>query len=215
MSTPIRLHTYFRSSASFRVRIALNLKGLTWEPVIQNLPKGEHLGEAYRAVAGYGLVPMLEIDGLKLQQSMAILEYLEARHPQPALLPADEAGKARARALCLAIACEIHPLNNLRVLKHLKNALGQTQEQIDAWYRHWCDTGLAPLEADLAAHADGPYAMGDRPSMVDCFLVPQVFNARRYSVDLSRYPRILAIEAACMQLESFERAQPSAQPDAA
>jgi maleylacetoacetate isomerase len=215
MSTPIRLHTYFRSSASFRVRIALNLKGLAYEPVIQNLPKGEHLGEPYRALAGFGLVPLLEIDGLRLQQSMAIIEYLEARQPNPALLPADEAGKARARALSLAVACEIHPLNNLRVLKHLKNAMGQTQAQIDAWYRHWCDTGLAPLEADLAAQADGAFAMGAAPSMVDCFLVPQLFNARRYEVDLSRYPRLLAIEAACLRLNAFQHAQPSAQPDAA
>ena len=215
MNQPIRLHTYFRSSASFRVRIALELKGLPWQPVVQNLPKGEHLQGGYKAVAGFGLVPMLEIDGLRLQQSMAIIEYLEARYPRPALLPADEGEKARARALAQHIACEIHPLNNLRVLKYLKGPLGQAEDVVDTWYRHWCDTGLVALEAELAARADGPYALGASPSIVDCFLVPQVFNARRYKVDMARYPRIVAIEAACMRLEAFQRAQPSAQPDAA
>lgn len=214
MPESIRLHTYFRSSASFRVRIALNLKGLPWEPVFQNLPQGAHQSEAYRAIAGFGLVPLLEIDGLRLQQSLAIIEYLEARIPRPALLPADEAGKARARALAQAVACEIHPLNNLRVLKYLKGPMGLAQEQVDTWYRHWCDTGLAPLEAELAAEVRGPFALGDAPSIVDCCLVPQLFNARRFAVDLAPYPRLLAIEAACLQLEAFQRAQPSAQADA-
>lgn len=215
MTDSIRLHTYFRSSASFRVRIALNLKGLPWEPVFQNLPQGAHQGEAYRAIAGFGLVPLLEIDGLRLQQSMAIIEYLDARYPRPPLLPPDEAGKAHARALAQAVACEIHPLNNLRVLKYLKGPMGLSQEQVDTWYRHWCDTGLAPLEAELAAAPAGPYALGETPSIVDCCLVPQLFNARRFEVDLSRYPRLMAIEAACLRLEAFQRAQPSAQGDAA
>jgi maleylacetoacetate isomerase len=211
----VKLHTYFRSSAAFRVRIALNLKGLEYEPAFVHLPKGEHRAAGYTAVNAQGLLPTLEEGGMRLNQSLAIMEYLEETHPQPALLPKDAAGRARVRSLSLLVACEIHPVNNLRVLQHLRKQLGQTEDQVAAWYRHWIADGLAKLEAELAGDAHtGKYSHGDSPTMADCCLVPQVFNAKRYESDLKPYPTLMRVFEGCMKLQAFDRAQPSKQPDA-
>jgi len=213
----LKLYTYFRSSAAFRVRIALNLKGLAYEPVFVHLPKGEHRKPEYAAVDPQSLLPTLIDGGRALSQSLAIIEYLEETRPEPRLLPADAAGRARVRSLSLLVACEIHPLNNLRTLQHLKRALGQNEDQINAWYRHWIADGFAKLEADLDRRdggGAGRFCHGDAPTMADCCLVPQVFNARRYEADLAPYPQLMRIFDACMKLEAFDRAQPSKQPDA-
>jgi maleylacetoacetate isomerase len=211
----VRLYTYFRSSAAFRVRIALNLKGLAYQPVFVHLAKGEHREHEYAEVNPQALLPTLELDdGTRLAQSLAIIEWLEEKHPSPPLLPKEPLARARVRSLSYLIACEIHPLNNLRVLQHLKRALGQTQEQIDAWYRHWIADGLAKFEADLAHRETGKFCHGDSPTMADCCLVPQIFNAKRYNSDLAPYPKSARVFENCMQLEAFERAQPSQQPDA-
>jgi maleylacetoacetate isomerase len=210
----VKLYTYFRSSAAFRVRIALNLKGLAYEPAFVHLGKGEHRQPAYAAVNPQGLLPALEVDGALLAQSIAIMEYLEEAHPQPPLLPKHPLGRARVRSLSLLVACEIHPLNNPRVLKYVKNTLGHSQEEVDAWYRHWIADGLAKLQAELARIGTGRHCHGDAPSMADCCLVPQVFNARRFECDLKPYPTVMRVFDACMRLEAFDRAQPSKQPDA-
>jgi maleylacetoacetate isomerase len=211
----VKLYTYFRSSAAFRVRIALNLKGLGYEPVFVHLAKGEHRQPDYARVNPQALVPTLELDdGTRLNQSLAIMEYLEEEHPRPPLLPGDSLGKARVRALSQLIACEIHPLNNTRVLQHLKRALGQSQEQIDTWYRHWIADGLAKFEAELSAGKKSKYCHGESPSMADCCLVPQLFNAKRFNSDLAPYPTTMRVFDECMKLEAFDRAQPTKQPDA-
>lgn len=212
----MKLYTYFRSSAAFRVRIALNLKGLAYRPVFVHLAKGEHRQPDYAAVNPQALVPTLELDdGTRLNQSLAIIEYLETLRPQPALLPQDALERARVRALALLVACEIHPLNNLRVLQHLKRGLGQSEEQIKAWYQHWVADGLAKFEAELGkGRPRGRFCHGDVPSLADCCLVPQIFNAMRYDCDLARYPNTMAAFEACMQLPAFDRAQPAKQPDA-
>jgi maleylacetoacetate isomerase len=211
----VKLYTYFRSSAAFRVRIALNLKGLPYEPVFVHLAKGEHRAGAFKSVNPQGLLPTLEDGGVRLNQSLAILEYLEELHPQPALLPRDAGGRARVRSLALLVACEIHPLNNLRVLQHLRKQLGQDEAQVNAWYRHWVADGLAKLEAELSHDArTGKYSHGDLPGMADCCLVPQVFNAQRFGCDLAPYPVLMRVFEACMALEAFDRAQPAKQPDA-
>jgi maleylacetoacetate isomerase/maleylpyruvate isomerase len=211
----VKLHTFFRSSAAFRVRIALNLKGLAYQPELVSLPKGEHRQAAYVASHPQALLPVLVADGHELSQSLAIMEYLEETRPNPPLLPRDAAGRARVRSLSLLVACEIHPLNNLRTLQYLRKALGQDEEQIKVWYRHWIDDGLAKLESDLArGAATGAFSHGDAPTMADCCLVPQVFNARRYDSDLAPYPTVMRVFDACMKLDAFERAQPSRQPDA-
>jgi maleylacetoacetate isomerase/maleylpyruvate isomerase len=210
----VRLYTYFRSSAAFRVRIALNLKGLAWEPVFVHLARGEHRRPEYAAINPQGLVPALEDGGRLITQSLAILEYLEETHPQPPLLPADAFGRARVRSLALLVACEIHPLNNLRVLQHLRRALGQSEEQVNAWYRHWIADGLEKLEAELARGETGRFAHGDSPTLADCCLVPQVFNAQRFQCDTAPYPTLMRVFAECMKLDAFERAQPARQADA-
>jgi maleylacetoacetate isomerase/maleylpyruvate isomerase len=197
------------------VRIALNLKGLAYEPVFVHLAKGEHRKADYAAVNPQTLLPTLELDdGTRLTQSLAIIEWLDEKHPAPALLPKDALARARVRSLAYLVACEIHPLNNLRVLQHLKRALGQSQEQIDNWYRHWIADGLAKLEADLARPGTGKFSHGDAPSMADCCLVPQIFNAKRYNSDLAPYPVTMRVFDNCMKLEAFDRAQPAKQPDA-
>jgi len=210
----VKLYTYFRSSAAFRVRIALNLKGLAYEPVFVHLAKGEHRAAAYAKVNPQALLPTLELDdGTRLTQSLAIIEYLDEKHPQKPLLPKDAQKRARVRSLSYLIASEIHPLNNLRVLQHLKRALSQSEDQVNAWYRHWIADGLAKLEAELAS-SKGRFCHGDTPTMADCCLVPQIFNAKRYQSDLAPYPQTMRVFEACMHLEAFDRAQPSKQPDA-
>lgn len=207
----MKLYTYFRSSAAFRVRIALNLKGIAYEPAFVHLAKGEHRGPQYAKVNPQALVPTLELDdGTRLSQSLAIMEYLEEKHPRPALLPRDAIGRARVRSLADLIACEIHPLNNLRTLQHLRG-LGQGEEQVNAWYRHWIADGLAKLEADLG---DERYCHGEAPTIADCCLVPQVFGAKRFHCDLAPYPKTLRVFDECMKLDAFDRAQPAKQPDA-
>lgn len=211
----MKLYTYFRSSAAFRVRIALNLKGLAYEPAFVHLAKGDHRAPGYGAVNPQALVPALEDSGKLLTQSLAIIEYLDETHPGVPLLPKDALGRARVRSLAMLIACEIHPLNNLRVLQHLKRALGQNDEQVNNWYRHWISDGLARFEADLAnTKGTGRFCHGDTPMMADCCLVPQIFNAQRYQCDTAPYPATMRVFAECMKLDAFDRAQPSKQPDA-
>ena len=209
----MKLYTYFRSSAAFRVRIALNVKDLRYESLFVHLAKGEHRRPEYANVNPQGLLPALELDdGIRLNQSLAIIEYLEDKYPRPPLLPSDAVGKARVRGLAALVACEIHPLNNLRVLQHLKRSLGQSEEQVNAWYRHWIADGLAKLEAQLDPEAK--FAYGDAPTMADCCLVPQIFNAKRYDCNLAPYPTTMRVFEQCMRLEAFDRAQPAKQPDA-
>ncbi|CAN7203973.1 maleylacetoacetate isomerase [Pseudoduganella sp. LjRoot289] len=215
----MKLFTYFRSSAAYRVRIALNLKALPYEAVPVHLLRngGEQLGEAYRQVNPGALLPALEDDGALLTQSLAIIEYLDETHPgQPApLLPADPAGRARVRALAMTIACDTHPLSNLRVLKYLVRTLKLDEEAKLAWIRHWMQLGLAAFEAHLARDAaTGRYCHGDTPTLADCCLVPQVFNAERFEVDLAPYPHIARIYANCAALPAFQAAHPARQPDA-
>lgn len=213
----MKLYTYFRSSAAYRVRIALNLKGLAWEAVPVHLVKdgGQHRKPDYLTLNPAGLVPALEDDGQVLTQSLAIIEYLDETHPEPPLLPADALGRARVRAIAQAIACDIHPINNLRVLQYLKRELGVSDAQKDAWYRHWCELGLAAVEAMLAGDArTGRFCHGEAPGLADCCLVPQVFNARRFGANLDAMPTILRIVEACETLDAFRLAAPGMQPDA-
>lgn len=209
----MKLYSYFRSSAAYRVRIALALKGLAHEQVPVELREGEQRRPEFRAVNPQGLVPALEVGGQLLTQSLAIIEYLEETHPQPALLPNDPAGRARVRALALAIACDLHPLNNLRVLNHLRGVLGQTDEQISAWYCHWIGVTLSALEPMVAVGA-GRFCHGDMPGMADILLVPQLYNARRFGCDLAEYPTLVRIDETCRALPEFIRAAPENQPDA-
>ena len=209
----MKLHNYFRSSASFRVRIALALKGLSYEYHAVHLAQGEQLQDAFTQLNSDALVPMLEIDGLRLTQSMAIMEYLDETHPTPALLPQDAAGRARVRALSQAIACEIHPINNLRILKYLSGTLKLDEDTKNTWYRHWVDLGLQAFEKQLAHSPAGAFCHGDTPGMADCVLVPQIFNAQRFKVELGGFTRTMAVFEACMALPAFQQAQPSACPD--
>lgn len=213
----MKLYTYFRSSAAYRVRIALELKGLAWEAVPVHLVRGggEQRQPGYLALNPAGLVPALDDDGRILTQSLAIIEYLDETRPAPPLLPADAAGRARVRAIAQAIACDIHPINNLRVLQYLKREFGIGDAQRDAWYRHWVGVGLAAVEAMLAGDArTGAFCHGDAPGLADCCLVPQVFNARRFACDLSAMPTVVRIAERCEALEAFRRAAPENQPDA-
>lgn len=209
----MKLYNYFRSSASFRVRIALNLKGLAYEYVPVHIAKGEHKLPAYAQLSADGLVPTLEIDGRRLSQSMAIIEYLDELHPTPALLPQDPFERAQVRALSQSIACEIHPINNLRVLKYLTAELHVSEEDKNAWYRHWVRSGLEAFERQLALLPDATFCFGEAPTLADCCLVPQIFNGQRFKVDFSGLPRTMAAFEACMQLPAFQQAQPSACPD--
>ena len=214
MLAGMKLYNYFRSSASFRVRIALELKGLGYDYVPVHLVKGEHKEANYGEVSAANLVPALETDeGDVLGQSMAIIEYLDETHPQPALLPADPLGRARVRALAQSIACEIHPLNNLRVLKYLVRELKVEEEAKNTWYRHWVRVGLATFEKELQRLPASTYCYGDTPTLADCCLVPQIFNGQRFNVDLGGLPRTMAAFDACMELPAFQKAQPSSCPD--
>ena len=212
----MKLHTYFRSSAAYRVRIALNLKGLAYEPAFVHLTRdsGQQKQAAFRAINPQALVPALEHDGHTLTQSLAIIEYLDETFPAVPLLPNSPAARAEVRAFALAIACEIHPLNNLRVLGYLKGPLGHDQATADTWYRHWTEDGLAACEALLAKAPLGKFCFGDTPTLADICLVPQMFNARRFTCNLDPVPRLVAIDAACQVLPAFAKAAPFAQPDA-
>ncbi len=209
----MKLYNYFRSSASFRVRIALGLKNLPYEYVSVHLARGEHKLAPYAEVAADNLVPVLEIGDLRLSQSMAIIEYLDETHPEPALLPQDPVERARVRALAQSIACEIHPLNNLRVLKYLVRELKVDDETKTRWYRHWVRDGLEAFERQLVQGKGGRYCLGDTPTLADCCLVPQIFNGQRFDCDFSGLPRTMAAFEACMALDAFAKAQPSACPD--
>lgn len=220
----MKLYNFFRSSASFRVRIALEVKGLPYDYQSVQLAKTEHLAPGYASRMGDALVPALQTDeGHLLTQSMAIIEYLDETRPQPPLLPADALARARVRALAQMVACEIHPLNNLRVLKYLKHQLQVTDAAKDAWYAHWVRNGLEAFERQLAllegervaaGLAPSRLCWGDTPTLADCCLVPQIFNGRRFNVDMDGLPRTMAAFDACMQLPAFQRAQPSSCPDA-
>jgi maleylacetoacetate isomerase/maleylpyruvate isomerase len=209
----MKLYNYFRSSASFRVRIALEIKGLSYDYVPVHLVKGEHKQPGYAALAPEMLVPRLEVDGHNLAQSMAIIEYLDETHPEPALLPADPLGRAQVRALAQSIACEIHPLNNLRVLKYLVKELGASEETKNTWYRYWVRSGLEAFERQLAQLPASRFCWGDAPTLTDCCLVPQIFNGQRFDVSFDGLPRTMAAFEACMALPAFQRAQPSSCPD--
>jgi len=209
----VQLYSYFRSSASYRVRIALALKGLDYEYLPVQIVKNEQFGAPFDAIAPGHLVPVLKDGDAVLSQSLAIIEYLDEKHPQPELIPREAKARARVRSLSYLIASEIHPINNLRVLQHLKRALGQNEDQINTWYRHWIADGLAKLEGELAG-GKGKFCHGGTPTMADCCLVPQIFNAKRYQSDLAPYPNTMRVFETCMQLEAFDRAQPSKQPDA-
>jgi len=208
----MELYNYFRSSASYRVRIALALKGLDYDYKPVHLAKNEQFTESYAAVSAARLVPLLKDGAHLLTQSMAIIEYLDETHPQPPLLPPDAAGRARVRALALDIACEIHPLNNLRVLRYLVRDLKLGEEDKDRWYRHWVETGLETVERQLAA-SPGTYCHGDTPTMADCMLVPQIFNAKRFNCRLDHVPNVTRVFGACMKLDAFERTRPEHCPD--
>jgi maleylacetoacetate isomerase len=211
----MKLYNYFRSSASFRVRIALELKGLDYEYLSVHLAKGEHKKEQYAAVSASQLVPALVLDdGQLLSQSMAIIEYLDETHPEPPLLPRDPLGRARVRALAQLIACEIHPLNNLRVLKYLVRDLKVDEEAKNTWYRHWVRSGLEMFEKELQQLPAGTYCYGDTPTLADTCLVPQIFNGQRFDVDFSGLPRTMAAFEACMKHPAFQQAQPASCPDA-
>lgn len=215
----MKLYSYFRSSASYRVRIVMNLKGLAFEYAPIHLVINEQLGSDFLAINPEALVPVLSEESAALTQSLAICEYLNELHPDPPLLPGDALGRARVRALALTIACEIHPLNNLRVLRYLTRELKVGEEAKDRWYRHWVETGLTAFEAQLASawrtKIAGPFCYGDWPTLADICLVPQIFNAQRFNCDLSAVPLSTQVYDRCMTLEAFQRAAPEAQPDAA
>jgi maleylacetoacetate isomerase len=209
MSRPI-LYDYFRSSAAYRVRIALNLKGIDYESRQIDLREDQQKSGEYRALNPQGLVPMLEIDGHRLTQSLAIINYLDLRYPNQPLLPASAAERAHVVAMAMTIACDIHPLNNLRVLRYLKNEFGHSQDEVDAWYRHWITEGLPAVEA-LAAPRAGKFLFGDAPTGADVCLVPQLFNARRFDVPLDAYPTLLRAEENANRIEAFAAAHPDRQ----
>lgn len=213
--TPV-LYTYFRSSAAWRVRIALNLKGLQVDQryVHLNRDGGEQFRPTFRAVQPQALIPALSIDGLDLGQSLAIIEYLDEQHPEPPLLPQDAAGRARVRQLALSIACDIHPINNLRVLKHLASRFGATDEDKAEWARHWITLGLSAFEEQIATGPGGHFCWGDAPTIADCCLVPQWFSAQRFGMDLSPYPAIGRVVQHCGTLSAFADAHASRQADA-
>jgi maleylacetoacetate isomerase/maleylpyruvate isomerase len=216
----MRLYSYFRSSASYRVRIALALKKLGFEYAAVHLVKNEQLAPAFRAIAPAQLVPALVVDDPQhgeatLTQSLAIIEYLDEVFPEPPLLPKDALGRARVRALALDIACEIHPLDNLRVLRYLKSELKVSEDDKDRWYRHWVETGLDVVERELAGHpATGRFCHGDTPGLADCVLVPQIFNAMRMDCKLDHVPTVMRVFEACMAEPAFVSTEPSACPDA-
>jgi maleylacetoacetate isomerase/maleylpyruvate isomerase len=210
----MKLYNYFRSSASYRVRIALALKGLAYDYVPIHLVKNEQLAEPFARLSPERLVPLLEDDGQVLTQSMAIIEYLDETHPEPPLLPGDALDRARTRAIAQDIACEIHPLNNLRVLRYLVHELKLSEEDKNRWYRHWTETGLEAVERQLA-RAPSRFCHGETPTLADCVLVPQIHNARRMDCRIDHLPNVMRVFDTCMALDAFAKTQPSACPDAA
>ncbi|CAG9175179.1 maleylacetoacetate isomerase [Cupriavidus respiraculi] len=213
----LKLYSYFRSSAAFRVRIALELKGLPFEYIPVHLLRdgGQQFSEAYTQLNANALVPTLLDGDHALSQSLAIVEYLDETHPEPPLLPGTALDRAYVRALSQAIACDIHPLNNLRVLKYLKHTLGVAEEAKDAWYKHWVELGLTSLNTTLEREGKaGRFCFGDTPTLADICLVPQVFNAQRFQIDVARFPVIARVFEACMAQSAFQKAEPKAQPDA-
>ena len=213
----MKLYTFFRSSASFRVRIALNLKNLSYDQIPIHLRRGggEQFRANYQNINAQALVPTLEDDGRYLIQSLAIVEYLEEKYPSPPLLPKAAADRAVVRSMALVIACEVHPIQNLRVLNYIKKEYQQNDEQVNRWAQHWIDLGLAALEQMIIAQpARGKFCFGNTPTLSDICLVPQLGNARRFGCDLSRYPKILSVEKACIVIPAFADAEPDKQPDA-
>ena len=209
----MELFNYFRSSASYRVRIALALKGLNYDYRSVHLQKNEQMAESYASVSATRLVPLLKDGEHYVHQSMAIIEYLEETHPEPPLLPKDPVARARARALAQDIACEVHPLNNLRVLRYLTGPLGLDEEAKNRWYSHWVETGLEAVEQQLAA-APSRYCVGELPGLADCVLVPQIFNAQRFNCRTDHVPNVMRVFEACMKLDAFEQTRPEKCPDA-
>jgi maleylacetoacetate isomerase len=209
MTRPI-FYEYFRSSAAYRVRIALKLKGIDYESRQIDLREGEQRSDEYRAINPQGLVPMLEVDGHRITQSLAIIVYLDMRYPNQPLLPASADARSHVISLSETVACDIHPLNNLRVLKYLKNELGHSQEDVDRWYAHWITEGLSALEA-LAAPRAGTFLLGDGPTAADCCLIPQLYNARRFNVPLDDYPTLLRVDENANRLDAFAAAHPDRQ----
>ncbi|QNP41443.1 maleylacetoacetate isomerase [Lysobacter solisilvae (ex Woo and Kim 2020)] len=216
MSDQLRLYSYWRSSAAYRVRIGLNLKGLPYEIVPIHLLRdgGQQRTEEYRRINPQGLVPVLQHGSRQLRQSLAILEYLDETWPARPLLPTTARSRQRARALALAIACDVHPLNNLRVLQYFEHEWNVPQPERDAWVQHWINEGFAAIESMLNDHlSTGQYCEGETPTIADCCLIPQVYNARRFGIDVARFPTIARIEQACLQLPAFDLARPEMQPD--
>jgi maleylacetoacetate isomerase len=211
----MQLYNYFRSSASFRVRIALALKGLAYDYLPVHLAKNEQLQASYAELSAARLVPLLKDGDTQVSQSLAIIEYLDEQHPEPPLLPGSAADRARIRSLSLDIACEIHPLNNLRVLRYLVRDLGLGEDAKNGWYRHWVESGLETVERRLAHEAGtGRFCHGDTPTLADCVLVPQIFNAQRFNCRLDHVPTVMRVFEACMAHPAFQQAQPSNCPDA-
>ena len=211
----LQLHNFFRSGTSHRLRIALNLKGLDYQYVAVSLATQEHLSVAYKALNPQGLVPTLVVDEQVLTQTPAIIEWLEERHPTPALLPSSPEDRARVRALAALVGCDIHPINNRRILEYLRKTLGCDDAAVNAWCATWINAGFEALEALLVVDTRrGDFCFGNTPTLADAYLVPQVESARRFKVDLSSYPSIFAIDQACSRLEAFQKAAPAKQPDA-
>lgn len=210
----MQIYSFFNSSTSYRVRIALGLKGLPYDYEAVDIRAKQHREPGYVALNPNANVPLLRDDGFDLGQSLAIIDYLDATHPEPRLIPADTRLRARVLELSYAVACDMHPVNNLRILKYLLKELGVTHEQKDAWYAHWIAEGMTAVEALLARHGGkGAYCFGDQPTLADCCLVPQMFNALRNKCDMTSYPRAMQIYEHCMQQPTFQNAAPSAQPD--
>ena len=211
----MKLYTFFRSSAAYRVRIALNLKRIDYDSIPKAFAKNEHRAAEYLALNPQGLIPTLDDDGAILSQSLAIIEYLNEKYPTPALLPANPQDRAHVRSMALAIACDIHPLNNLRVLNYLRQELKQDDEAVNAWYRHWVSAGFEGLEQQVRRHSKRErFCFADAVSLADVLLVPQMFNARRFQTDLTRFPTLVAISTYLETLPEFAAARPEVQPDA-
>lgn len=211
----MKLYNFFRSGSSHRLRIALNLKGLAYDYIPVNLRSEEHLGAAYKAINPQGLVPTLADGENTLTQSPAIIEWLEERHPTPPLLPGNPEARARVRAMAAIVGCDVHPINNRRILEYLRQQLGCDEDAVQAWCAQWIHAGFSALETMLAADTRRrDFCFGNAPSLADVYLVPQVESARRFNVDLAAYPAIVAVDRACARLEAFQRAEPAKQPDA-